>query len=108
MNFLIKQYINTLCEAAKANQPVDDYAAKLIVDFGEDNVADYLEKGNLVEQLANYEPNVHQYHSWFMLLNEKLESLVFEDNQEVVEDVAEVTAQAEHEGHQPSGRSVDA
>lgn len=90
MQSLIKKYIATLCDAASVDDPVESHAAKLIQDFSEDTVASYLEAGNLLQQLAGYEPRVYQHTDWFNRLSVELESQIYEDDEPVSEPVQAV------------------
>lgn len=80
MQFLIKKYISDLCAAASRGEATMPHAEKLIADFGEDTVAGYIEAGNLMTQLAGYEPDVYQHAAWFESLSIDLETLIFEDD----------------------------
>ena len=79
MRALIKKYVGDLCIAASANEDVTPYAQKVILDLGEDTIGDYLEEGNLIKELGNYEPQIYHHVEWFTLLSAKLEELIFDD-----------------------------
>lgn len=77
---VITDYLKNVVEQAKINAPVEPVAKQIIADFGEDQVATYIESGNFLQQMGNYVPDVYSYVEWFNKLTAAIEAEIYEDD----------------------------